>query len=293
MTSPTPQPVPLGQSGIAVSPIAWGMWRFGGEVARARTLIETALECGITLFDTADIYGLGGDGFGSAEALLGRVLAEAPHLRDRMVLASKGGIIPGLPYDSSADYLTRALDASLGRLGVDRIDLWQVHRPDLRTHPAALAATLTQMVESGKVRAIGVSNFTPAQTRALQAHLSFPLASTQPQFSALHNDPLWNGELDLAMEKGLAVLAWSPLGGGRLDPESPVGAALGRKAKETGVSLAAAALAWVMAHPARPIPIVGSQRPERIRDALGALGVVWSRSEWYAVLEAAIGAKLP
>ena len=292
--TPLPLPsVPLGPGGIAVSPIAWGMWRFGGAVAVARALVETALDCGITLFDTADIYGIDGDGFGTAEALLGRVLAEAPQLRARMVLATKGGIVPGVPYDSSADYLVRALDASLVRLGVEQIDLWQVHRPDLLTHPAALAATLSAMVESGKVRAIGTSNFTPAQIRALQAHLPFPLASTQPQFSALHTEPLWDGELDLAMETGMAVIAWSPLGGGRLDPASAAGTAIARQADAAGVSFAAAALAWVMAHPARPIPIVGSQRPERIRDAIGALRVEWSRAVWYAVLQATTGRKLP
>lgn len=289
------KPRPLGATDIFVSPIAWGMWRFAGaDVPAARALIEAALAEGITLFDTADIYGVGTQGgFGSAEALLGRVFAEAPALSERMVLATKGGIIPGTPYDSSADYLAAALDASLARLGVDHVDLWQVHRPDLMTHPEELAKTLTRMIESGKTRAVGVSNFSPSQTRALQAWLPFPLASHQPEFSAFHTQPLRDGILDQAMERGMAVLAWSPLGGGRLNGDDAVVALLDSKAQETGVSRAAAAYAWIMAHPARPIPIIGTQTPARIAEASQAFDILWTRAEWYAVLEASTGEKLP
>lgn len=286
---------PLGKTDIHMSPLAWGMWRFAGaDLATARLLIDAAFAAGITLFDTADIYGIDTPaGFGSAEALLGRVFAEAPALRDHMVLATKGGIVPGTPYDSSAAYLERALDASLARLGVDHVDLWQVHRPDLLTHPGELAKTLTRMVESGKTRAVGVSNFTPAQTRALQAWLPFPLASHQPEFSALHTQPLWDGLLDQAMETGMAVLAWSPLGGGRLGGDGAVAALIEAKAQQSGASRAATAYAWIMAHPARPIPIVGSQTPTRIAEAAHAFKVRWTRAEWYAVLQASTGERLP
>lgn len=286
---------PLGKSGILVSPIAWGMWRLrGADVIGARALIEAALDSGITLFDTADIYGFNGaDGFGDAEAALGCVLGEAPELRAHMVVATKGGIIPGVPYDSSPGYLDRALDASLRRLGVEQVDLWQVHRPDLLAHPQELAATLEKMIASGKTRAIGVSNFTPAQVAALESFLTVPLASTQPEFSPLHTDPLWDGTLDLAMARDHAVLAWSPLGGGRLGQDGPVAALLAGKGAHYGVSAAAAAYAWLMAHPARVIPIVGSQRVERIREARDAFKVEWTRAEWYAVLQASMGKKLP
>jgi len=286
---------PLGKSGILVSPIAWGMWRLrGDDVTGARMLIEAALESGITLFDTADIYGFNGaDGFGDAEAALGRVLGEAPELRAHMVVATKGGIIPGVPYDSSPGYLESALDASLRRLGVEQVDLWQVHRPDLLAHPQELAATLEKMIASGKTRAIGVSNFTPAQVAALESFLTVPLASTQPEFSPLHTDPLWDGTLDLAMARDHAVLAWSPLGGGRLGQDGPVAELLAGKGAHHGVSAAAATYAWLMAHPARVIPIVGSQRVERIHEARDAFKVEWTRAEWYAVLQASMGKKLP
>lgn len=182
------EPRPLGRSDILISPIAWGMWRFTGEdVPAGRDLVEAALEAGITLFDTADIYGAGSPGgFGSAEALFGRVLADAPALRDRMVIATKGGIRPGIPYNSSAAYLAEALDDSLARMGVDRVDLYQVHRRDLLAHPQEVAGALSAMVAAGKVRGIGVSNHSPAELDALQAFLDLPILSTQPELSLIH-----------------------------------------------------------------------------------------------------------
>lgn len=294
MTAPTAQPVPLGKSGISVSPIAWGMWRFAGvDVATARARIEAALEIGITLFDTADIYGLDGPAFGAAEELFGQVLAEAPSLGKQMIVATKGGIVSGVPYDSSAAYLESALDASLRRMRLDHVDLWQVHRPDILTHPEDLAKTLARMVESGKVRAVGVSNFTAGQVAALQTYLPFPLASVQPEFSPWFSGPVWDGVLDQAMALGASVLAWSTLGGGRISQAGPVTALIEAKAKTSGVTPAVAAYAWVMAHPARPIPIVGSQQPARIKEAAAAFQVEWTRAEWYDVLQASTGERLP
>ncbi len=296
----TPESRPLGKSGIMVSPIAWGMWRFShAGVTQGRQLIDAAFEAGVTLFDTADIYGFDGDGgFGDAEALLGDIFAETPGLRDRMVLATKGGITPPVPYDSSRVYLMDALDASLRRMRIDHVELYQIHRPDVLAHPQEVARTLEDMVTSGKVRAIGVSNYTLAQHRALAAFLSVPLASTQPELSPLAIGPVEGGLLDLAMETDLAVLAWSPLGGGRIgDPQDPqavaVAAALDVVATEAGVSRAAAAYGWVMAHPARAIPIVGTQNVERIGEIADAFKCHWTRQRWYDVLVAARGEKLP
>ena len=296
----TPQSRPLGKSGIAVSPIAWGMWRFGtSTVADGRALIEAAFDAGVTLFDTADIYGFDGTGgFGDAEALLGKVFAETPGLRDRMVLATKGGITPPVPYDSSDDYLMRALDASLARMGVDHVDLYQIHRPDILTHPQEVARTLDAMVASGKVRAVGVSNHTLEQTRALAAFLSVPIASQQPEFSPLWTEPMTGGLFDHAMAQDIATLAWSPLGGGRIaEPgnarEIAVATALDAVATRFSVGRAAAAYSWIMAHPARVIPIVGTQNVARIAELADAYKVRWSRQDWYDVLVASRGEKLP
>ena len=276
------------------------MWRFSGDsIAEAQALVEAAFETGITFFDTADIYGFNGaSGFGDAEALLGRVLKAAPHLRKAMVLATKGGIMPPIPYDQSRSYLMSALDASLQRLGVDHVELWQVHRPDILTHPQDLARTLEDMVKSGKVGAVGVSNFTHGHIAALKSALDIPLVSTQPEFSPLHLAPLESGLLDQAMEHDMAVLAWSPLGGGRIaqpgtNRERAVAAALDTVAQEFGVSRTAAAYSWIMAHPALAIPIVGSQQVSRIREAGDALTIRWTRQTWYDVLVASRGEKLP
>jgi predicted oxidoreductase len=298
LTNPPPTRI-LGKSGIEISSIAWGMWRFAGlEMSAARTAVDAAFEAGITLFDTADIYGFGEQDFGKAEELLGRIFADAPELRARMVLATKGGITPPVPYDSSADYLASAIDNSLKRLGVEQIDLWQIHRPDILTHPQEIARTVEDAVNAGKVRAFGVSNFTPAQIATLAQFSPVPIVSTQPELSPLRIDTIENGELDQAIAMDLAVLAWSPLGGGRIgDPQTErernVAAALSGVAAAHGVSRTAAAYSWIMAHPARPVPIVGSQNPARIAEAADALKVQWTRADWYSVLVAARGVPLP
>lgn len=292
----------LGASGLSVSPIAWGMWRLaenGRSTADAARLVHAALDAGVTLLDTADIYGFDGtSGFGDAEALLGKVLANEPGLRARMVLASKGGIAPPAPYDQSSAYLADAIDASLRRLQVERIDLWQIHRPDILAHPADVARALDAAVDAGKIAAIGVSNFTMPQTAALQQFLSHKLVSTQPEISPLQIDCFENGELDQAMMLGLVPMAWSPLGGGRLvkpgtAQELAVAAALDIIVEEQGISRSVAAYSWLMAHPAGIVPIIGSQQVDRITEGAKALTVRWTRAQWYAVLVAARGVGLP
>ncbi|WP_375195206.1 aldo/keto reductase family oxidoreductase [Sphingobium sp.] len=291
---------PLGKSGITVSSLAWGNWRLcGDDVDAVLELLHAALDAGIDFIDTADIYGPdNGEPFGASEALLGRALAKEPGLRDRLVLATKGGISMGVPYDSSATYLAGAIDASLTRLGVDHVDLWQIHRPDILTHPAEIARAVDDAHRAGKIRAFGVSNFTRSQIDMLQHYLPLPIVSTQPELSPLKLAPIENGEMDQAIAMDMAVMAWSPLGGGRIAaPSSPredvVAAALDAVAAEYGVSRTAVAYSWVMAHPARPIPIVGTQKTGRIAEAADALKVRWTRASWYGVMVASKGEPLP
>jgi aryl-alcohol dehydrogenase-like predicted oxidoreductase len=304
---PLAGPRSLGASGIEVAPLAWGMWRFKGtDLAHADRLVRTALENSFSLLDTADIYGLDStEGFGAAEALLGRVLQADAGLRRRFVLASKGGIVPGTPYDSSPGYLVSACEASLRRLHTDTIDLYQIHRPDILAHPQEVAGALVKLRDSGKIRTAGVSNYSVAQTTALQAFLPFPLASHQPEFSALRIEPLVDGVLDQAMERKMAVLAWSPLGGGRLGGAGGDGsdgsdgrsraviAVLDKIALREATPRSAVALAWVLAHPSRPIAIIGTQTPQHMDEAVRALGVRLTREDWYEVLTASRQARLP
>jgi predicted oxidoreductase len=283
-----------------VGPLAFGLWRYtDDDVATAQRLLETALDAGMNLVDNADVYGFdwGGTGFGAVEENLGRVLAAAPHLRDRMVLATKGGIAPPVPYDSSPAYLRSACEASLRRMGVEVIDLYQIHRPDMFTHPADVAATLTALRDEGKIREVGVSNHTPAQVDALAAHLPFPIAADQPEYSAVHLAPLRDGTLDACMREGRVPLAWSPLGGGRLATGDEVRpellTVLDGLAEREEVDRAAVAIAFVLAHPSRPIAILGSQNPDRLRSSVTALDVTLTREDVYAIVQASEGVPLP
>lgn len=292
----------LGSSGIFISPLAWGMWRLadgGHTVGTAARLVNAVLDSGITLLDTADIYGFNGtNGFGDAEALLGKVLANEPGLRERMVLATKGGIRPPLPYDQSAAYLRSAIDASLTRLKTDSVDLWQIHRPDILAQPQEVARVLDDAVVAGKIRTLGVSNFTQSQIITLNHFLDHKLVATQPEISPFKVDCFNNGELDQAMQLGLTPLAWSPLGGGRIAeaatvPDKAVIAELDRVAVDKGISRPVAVYSWLLAHPAGIVPIIGSQQAGRIAEGASALTVRWSRTDWYAVLVAARGERLP
>lgn len=283
-----------------VGALGYGQWRYTtDDPARAQALVEAALDAGMNLVDTADVYGLdwGGTGFGEVEALLGRVLAAAPALRDRMVLATKGGIKPPVPYDSGPDGLRAACEDSLRRLQVEVIDLYQIHRPDMFSHPAEVAETLVALRAEGKIREVGVSNHTPAQVGALRAHLPFPLVANQPEYSAVHLDPLRDGTLDDCMRDSIVPLAWSPLAGGRLATGEGVRpellTALDAIAERESVDRSIVALAFVLAHPSAPVAIIGSQNPERIAASTAALDVHLDRADVYGIVQASEGVPLP
>lgn len=282
-----------------VFPLSLGCWRMTGSDDNNRELVHTALDHGITVIDNADVYGLdwGGTHFGACEEALGRVFAAEKGLRERVILATKVGIVPGTPYNSSADYVVSACEASLQRMKVDHVDLLQIHRPDIMTHPEELASALQSLIDRGLVRDVGVSNYSPTQTLALNAFLNDGLVSTQPEFSALHLDPMRDGTFDLCLEAGLTPLAWSPLAGGRLasgDTISPsLLAVLDALAERENVPRAAIALAFVLAHPSAPIAIIGTQQPERIPELVSATTVTLSRSDVYSIIEASDGAPLP
>ncbi|MDA8725650.1 aldo/keto reductase [Alphaproteobacteria bacterium] len=286
--------------GKTVGALAFGCWRLvGDDVADATNRIETALDNGINLIDNADVYGLdwGGQAFGESETLLGKVLAAAPALRDRMVLASKGSIIPGIPYVASADYLNAAVDASLSRLQSEHIDLYQIHRPDMFTHPAETAAALDGLVQAGKIGMVGISNYTQAQEDALRHFMKAPLVSLQSEYSLGELKMLRDGSLDRCMANDTAFLAWSPLAGGRLVSGEGLRPELMQKiddlAARENTDRAGIALAFVLAHPSRPIAIIGSQNAARIEAAPKTLSITLTRQDVYALIEAAEGVSLP
>ncbi len=295
----------FGRSNLEVGPLALGCWR-QTQTSGCDTvaLLEQALALGMNLVDTADVYGLdwGGTAFGEIEAQLGQAFKTAPHLRDQVILATKGGIRPGVPYDASHDYLVAACEASLKRLHTDHLDLYFIHRPDPFTPPAEVAHTLTVLVQSGKVREVGLSNHTPAQVATLQRHLPFALASVQPQFSAHHLAPLFDGTLDQCTQMRLLPMAWSPLAGGLLAdgtqamPNGPRAGLLGvldELAERESVARSAIALAFILCHPSRPVAIVGTTQIARLQAAQAALGVNLDRADCYRIVETGMGQELP
>lgn len=296
----------LGITDIKIGVIAYGNWRFAGSTLEAADeKIRTALDYGMNLIDTADIYGFGeAAGFGGAEERLGEVLSMDKGLRDKMVLATKGGIIPPRPYDSSYNYLMEALENSLSRLRTNYVDLYQIHRPDLIVPFEEQARALNDMVKSGKTRHVGVSNFTVAQTRALQAHLDVPLVSLQPEFSALEQSPMIDGTLDYASETNATVLGWSPLGRGRLatgeigegdDPAmfTRVIAAMDKLAADHDASRSQIALAFTLTHQANVVPIIGTQKIDRIIESAAAADINLSARDFYDLVEAYRGVGMP
>jgi len=309
------QTSPLGLSGLRTSRLAYGCWRIArtndpaADFETARAAITAALEAGYTLFDHADIYCLG-----QAEEVFGRVLRELPGAREKMVIASKSGIrrqgdpLPDAPYryDFSADYIVRQCEASLRRLQIDRIDIYQLHRPDWLMDPHEVAGAFDRLHRAGKVKVFGVSNFTPSQLSLLQSAWSHPLVVNQIEISLCQLTPFTDGTLDQCLEKKIVPLAWSPLGGGLLaDGATEVLqhqrsyrvadliATLDEIATAHGTTRDIIALAWLLRHPSGIIPIVGSTRPKRIAAAANATAINLSREEWYRLLTAARNEPLP
>ena len=282
-----------------VGPISLGCWRLTGSDDENIAIVSTAVDLGMNLIDNADVYGLdwGGTHFGACEEALGRVLDSVPGLRDRIVLASKGGIIPGVPYDSSASYIISACEASLRRMNAEVIDLYQIHRPDMFTHPEEIAQAFTSLRTRGLVREFGVSNYTVPQTLALNGFLDSGLATTQPQFSAAHLEPMRDGTFDLCMEAAITPLAWSPLAGGRIatgeDIRPELLTVLDELAARENVTRSAIAVAFVLAHPSHPVAIVGTTKTERLYELAKATSVNLSRTDVYRIVQASEGIALP
>jgi aryl-alcohol dehydrogenase-like predicted oxidoreductase len=275
--------------GTQVGAIGLGLMTFDQSGTQPRQqLIDTvkaALDAGVTLFDTADAYGPGeekGSGAqGENERLIASILDELG-VRDQVLLATKGGHVrtDGGEWDtdSSPEHLREAVDASLGRLGVEQIALWQHHRPDPDVPYDEVIGTLREIADSGKVAKVGLSNADPEQIRAAHAVLGDALASVQNQFSPafLSSRP----EIDVCDELGLAFLPWSPLGGlnGAKDLASsfPVFAEV---AQARGVSAQQVALAWELAQSPVVIPIPGAKRPQSITDSAAAADLELTQEE--------------
>jgi predicted oxidoreductase len=312
--------IPLGVSSLLSSRLAYGCWRLAGtwnpadvtpdSEAHGRRAVIAAYEAGYTLFDHADIYC-----HGVAERIFGEALKNVSGMRERVIIATKCGIrfagepVPDAPgrYDFSATHIIRSCEASLKRLGVELIDLYQLHRPDYLANPEEVADAFTQLKQAGKVRYFGVSNFRPTLVTALQVACPMPLVVHQVEISLARLDPFTDGTLDQCLVEKMTPLAWSPLAQGLLGDggdgfpggrkTSPVAEriqpVLDAVARAHGSSRTNVALAWLLKHPSKIVPIVGSTNVERIREATQAVKLELTREEWYRLLIAARGEPLP
>jgi len=309
----------LGNGPLSCSRLAYGCWRIAGtwnsaEVTadaetNGRRAVQAAYESGYTLFDLADIYC-----DGMSEKIFGQALKEFPAMRRGILIATKCGIRksgdphPAAPYryDFSGEHIISSCEQSLRRLGIETIDIYQLHRPDYLMHPEEIATAFARLQHAGKVREFGVSNFRPSQVSALQKACPMRLIVNQVEISLANLSSFNDGTLDQCLAEKITPMAWSPLAGGqladgakRLLPSQqgyrikPLVAALDLMAKSHGLSRTAIALAWLLKHPSGMVPIVGSTNPTSIRAASKAADLELSREDWYRLLEVARGEQLP
>jgi predicted oxidoreductase len=298
--------IDMAEGGPSVSRLAVGLWRlasWGLEDSEILTLIEASLDLGITTFDHADIYG-----DYTCEQLFGRALALNPSLRDRMQLVTKCGIklvSKRRPehvlkhYDTGRVHIVSSVQNSLKMLGTDYVNLLLIHRPDPIMDPDEVAEAFTSLRQTGQVLHFGVSNFTPSQFDMLASRLDFPLVTNQIELSVLHMDVLNDGTVDQCQRLGISPMAWSPLAGGRLFHDEGEQAVRVREAlSKVGESLGGAgmdqmALAWILTHPARIVPVLGTGKIERVQRAAQAELLHLSREQWFTIWRASTGTEVP
>ena len=315
---------------LEVSRLALGCMGLGGGWAadtqltsaheqQAREFLDVAEEIGANFFDHANIYARG-----RAEEVFGRVLKERPSLRDKIVIQSKCGIRladepPGTPsrFDFSRVHILESVDAILRRLRIDRLEILLLHRPDPLWEGEEIAEAFQKLRLSGKVRYFGVSNQNRFQIEYLQSFLTEPLVANQVEMNLLHHGFVevgisfnqaspqypdgWEGTMEYCRRKSVLLQAWSPLAQGILmgnvdgKPENirRTAALVQELAQEHQTTAEAILLAWLLKHPAKIQPILGTTRPNRLRSCAEALSVILTREEWYSLFAAARGAPMP
>ena len=288
---------------VSLSRIVYGMWRLSDDqdtsTAHVQAKIEACLEQGITSMDQADIYG----GY-EAEEVLGNALKVAPALKDKIEIVTKCDIVapagrysdaPCKYYDTSRAHILASVDHSLRLMDVDKIDLLLVHRPDPLMDHHETGAALDEVVASGKVRSVGVSNFKPWDWSLLQSAMKTQLCTNQIEISLVAHEAFTNGDIATLQEKGIAPMAWSPLGGGSLMSQSTnqLRDKMQEIAAETETDAASVAIAWLLRHPANILPVMGTNTLSRISKFSDALAVDMSRTRWYELYTLALGHEVP
>jgi len=286
---------------LSMSRIVYGMWRLAEDSdtspAHVQAKIESCLAQGITTMDQADIYG----GY-MAEEVLGNAL-KGTGLREQIEIVTKCDIVAPAGrhaaarvkyYDTSRAHITASVDTSLQLMGTDHIDVLLIHRPDPMMDHHETGAALDALVDAGKVRAVGVSNFRPWDWNLLQSAMRHPLVTNQIELSLKHIAPFTNGDLAFHQQHGHVVMAWSPLGGGDLMTASnELTHRLDSIATRSGVDRAAVATAFLLAHPAKITPVLGTNNLDRISSISAAETVQLDRQDWFYLYEAALGSEVP
>lgn len=285
--------------GLSLSHLVYGMWRVGDDAdtspAHVQAKIERCLEQGITTIDQADIYG----GY-TAEAILGNALRAAPHLRGQIEIVTKCGIVAPAGrhaaarvkhYDTTGGHITASVEASLRDMATDHIDLLLIHRPDPLIDQEETGQALDALVSSGKVKAVGVSNFRPWDFSLLQSAMQTRLVTNQIEMSLIASEAFTNGDLAFLQERKIPPMAWSPLGGGKLfsGEHTALNAVLEKLGAEYGADASAAAISWLLRHPARILPVLGTNNLERIGRIGDAARIEMDRQTWFELYTLAIG----
>ena len=287
---------------LDVSRLAYGMWRLTDDqntsAAHVRNKLSACLEQGITTIDQADIYG----GY-QAEEIFGNALSGTA-LRNQIEIVTKCDIVAPVGrhkvarvkyYDTSRAHILASVEHSLRLMHTDHIDLLLLHRPDPLMNHFETGAALDEMVASGKVRAVGTSNFRPHDWKLLQSAMKTPLVTNQVEISVVANEALVNGDIAFHQMNATPIMAWSPLAGGALfdGKNQPLTNLLTNIAQIQAVDLSAVAVAWLLAHPAHIIPVMGTNNITRIERFSDALKVSMDRQTWYEIYTAALGHEVP
>lgn len=291
--------------GLSASPVALGCMRMSGlDIAQAERVVMTAVENGIDFFDHADIYG-----GGKSEELFGEVLRRNPGLRDKIVVQDKCGICKGY-YDMSEEHILEAVDGALKRLGLEQIDALLLHRPDALMEPEEVASAFAKLEKAGKVKVFGVSNMNAVQIELLNREMPGKIQINQlqfgPAFTGLVDEGInvntgndqaivrTGGVLDYCRLHGITIQPWSPLQHGCFEGPfmlcekyDELNAVMHELALAYGVADETIAFAWILRHPAKMQPILGSMNPERIAAAAKAMEIRLTRPEWYRMYAAA------
>ncbi len=285
--------------GLSLSRLIYGMWRLADDddqsASHVQAKIEACLEQGITSMDQADIYGDYG-----AEEIFGNALRAAPHLRDRIEIITKCDIVAPAGrhsgarikyYDTGPAHITTSVEDSLRLMGLERIELLLLHRPDPLMDHQATGQVLDRLIASGKIGAAGVSNFKPHDWSLLQSAMSNRLATNQIEISVIANQAFRNGDLAFLQQQAVPPMAWSPLAGGALfnPQQAALNSLLTEKGGAFGVDCAAVAIAWLLAHPATILPVLGTNKLSRIAGISEALKVQLDRQDWFEIYQMANG----